>query len=179
MEVGGLGPDDGGLASVGRCPVWSCVPGPGWGGVLVGVSTWRPPSFYIMHMRERTTPLYIHRGVARRPPPVDTGTRTGPMGLFPVSFSVQLSVEHCLYTARPASSERRHGYVCGRSPREKRLARQPLPLPLRPLRCPLGMDFVPATHLPPAVLHRRHRLRCRCGKAQRWHRLHQHRSWAC
>ena len=31
----------GGLASVGRCPMWSCVPGPGWGGVLIGVSTWR------------------------------------------------------------------------------------------------------------------------------------------
>ena len=41
----GLGPGDGGLASVGRCPVWSCVPGPGWGGVLVGVSTWAPSLF--------------------------------------------------------------------------------------------------------------------------------------
>ena len=27
----GLGPGDGGLASVGRCPMWSCVPGPAGG----------------------------------------------------------------------------------------------------------------------------------------------------
>ena len=42
---GGLGLDDGCLASVGRCPVWSCALGPGRGGVLVGVSTGRPPLF--------------------------------------------------------------------------------------------------------------------------------------
>ena len=33
------------LASVGRCPTWLYVLGPGWGGVLVGVSTWCPPLF--------------------------------------------------------------------------------------------------------------------------------------
>ena len=48
------GPDDGCLASVCRCPMWSYVLGPGWGGVLVGVSTWRPPLF--IHTVQRGTP---------------------------------------------------------------------------------------------------------------------------
>ena len=52
----GLGPGDCGLASVGRCPMWSCVPGPGWGGVLVGVSTWRPPPFLSLNFHQPAGP---------------------------------------------------------------------------------------------------------------------------
>ena len=31
---------------LGRCPMWSCVPGPGWAGVLVGVSMCPPLFLY-------------------------------------------------------------------------------------------------------------------------------------
>ena len=48
--------------------MWSCVPGPGWGGVLVGVSTWRPPLFYILVVVELHRPALrsISTHVAQR-----------------------------------------------------------------------------------------------------------------